>query len=144
MRGVVGRGLPTPPPHRPPVSAPRISKLMPTPADDPLTPQSSDGGGGRSRPTSSTPAPFPDRTHLSRLRNVWIENPLYFLTCCTAKRRPLLANPRSSAVLTAAWANSPQFHGWSVGRYVIMPDHVHFFARPAADAKSLPEFIRDW
>ncbi len=25
-----------------------------------------------------------------------------------------------------------------------MPDHVHFFARPQPDAKSLRDFIRDW
>jgi REP element-mobilizing transposase RayT len=88
--------------------------------------------------------PLPDRAHLRRLHNVWIENPLYFLTCCTAHRRPLLANPSSASVLTAALANSRQFHGWSVGRYVVMPDHVHFFARPIPDAKPLNDFIRDW
>ena len=36
------------------------------------------------------------------------------------------------------------FHGWSVGRYVIMPDHVHFFTRPEPDAKPLGAFVRDW
>lgn len=25
-----------------------------------------------------------------------------------------------------------------------MPDHVHFFARPASEAKPLSAFIRDW
>lgn len=25
-----------------------------------------------------------------------------------------------------------------------MPDHVHFFARPEHEAKSLSDFIRDW
>jgi REP element-mobilizing transposase RayT len=46
--------------------------------------------------------------------------------------------------LTDAFRNSSRFHGWSVGRYVIMPDHVHFFARPQTDAKTLSDFIRDW
>lgn len=31
-----------------------------------------------------------------------------------------------------------------VGRYVIMPDHAHFFATPKPEAKSLSAFIRDW
>ena len=31
-----------------------------------------------------------------------------------------------------------------IGRYVIMPDHVHFFAAPQPEAKSLSAFIRDW
>ena len=35
-------------------------------------------------------------------------------------------------------------HGWAVGRYVIMPDHVHFFCRPERDGKSLSEFVGFW
>jgi len=35
-------------------------------------------------------------------------------------------------------------HGWAIGRYVIMLDHVYFFYRPELDAKALPEFIGAW
>lgn len=35
-------------------------------------------------------------------------------------------------------------HGWVVGKYVIMPDHLHFFVRPRPDAKRLAAFMRDW
>ena len=35
-------------------------------------------------------------------------------------------------------------HGWAVGRYVIMPDHVHFFCRAELDAKSLSDFVGNW
>lgn len=31
-----------------------------------------------------------------------------------------------------------------VGRYVIMPDHVHFFCRPQPDAKTISDFIGAW
>ncbi|MEO7414358.1 MAG: transposase [Opitutaceae bacterium] len=52
--------------------------------------------------------------------------------------------PASRHILVEAFRGSSQFHGWSVGRYVIMPDHVHFFARPHRSAKSLSNFMRDW
>jgi REP element-mobilizing transposase RayT len=81
---------------------------------------------------------------LHRLRHVWIKEPIYFLTCCTAGRRPLLTSPAAGAVILAAWQDAPRFFGWVVGRHVVMPDHVHFFARPQADAKPLGAFLRDW
>ena len=31
-----------------------------------------------------------------------------------------------------------------IGRYVIMPDHVHFFCAPEFDAKPLPGFAGSW
>ena len=109
------------------------------PTDDPNSPNS--GKVKRPRPASSA---FPDREHLPRLENVWIPNPIYFLTCCTDQRRLLLANEPTSAVLISEFRNSRRIHRWSIGRYVIMPDHVHFFARPEPNAKTLPDFIRDW
>ena len=87
---------------------------------------------------------LPNRAHLRRLSNVWIENPIYFLTVCVVRRRPLLTKPSVAEELRLAWVQSPELHGWAVGRYVIMPDHVHFFARAHADAKSLAGFMRDW
>jgi putative transposase len=35
-------------------------------------------------------------------------------------------------------------HGWSVGKYVIMPDHVHFFCSPELNAKPLSSGIGKW
>ncbi len=87
---------------------------------------------------------LPDRAHLRRLSNVWIENPIYFLTVCVAQRRPLLTKRGIAEALRSAWAQSPELHRWAVGRYVIMPDHVHFFARAYPDAKPLSGLIRDW
>ncbi len=56
----------------------------------------------------------------------------------------MLASPAAAAVLVAAWRAAPRVSGWTVGRYVIMPDHVHFFAAPHAGAKSLSAWMRDW
>jgi len=87
---------------------------------------------------------MPDRDHLHRLRNVWLGNPLYFLTTCTAQRRKILAKPECARILVEAWRMAPALYGWVVGRYVIMPDHVHFFATPQPEAKALNAFVRDW
>src|SRR6266446_1290146 len=35
-------------------------------------------------------------------------------------------------------------HRWAIGRYVIMPDHVHFFFRPEHEAKTLSRFVGAW
>ena len=100
-----------------------------------------DGGVGRPRPTTDA---LPERDHLHRLRHVWIKDPIYFLTCCTADRRPLLATPLAAEIILTAWQDAPRFFGWVVGRHIVMPDHVHFFARAHADAKPLSVFMRDW
>ncbi|MGI8956418.1 MAG: REP-associated tyrosine transposase [Chthoniobacterales bacterium] len=34
--------------------------------------------------------------------------------------------------------------GWLVGRYVVMPDHVHFFCTPEREAKSFSDFVGAW
>jgi putative transposase len=47
-------------------------------------------------------------------------------------------------MLIASWRASPAHSGWRIGRYVVMPDHVHFFAQPAPDSKTLSHFMRDW
>ncbi len=87
---------------------------------------------------------MPEREHLRRLSKIWIKHPVYFLTVCTCARRPLLIQPGMPALLIDSWRNSARINGWAVGRYVVMPDHVHFFAKPIREAKSLSVFMRDW
>jgi hypothetical protein len=79
--------------------------------------------------------------HLRRLERIWIDAPIYFVTTCTRNRRSLLVRDEVAAVLINEWRAAHDRHGWAVGRYVIMPDHVHFFCRPELDAKSLSEFV---
>jgi REP element-mobilizing transposase RayT len=82
--------------------------------------------------------------HLRRLHRVWIEHQIYFVTTCTSRRRPILASPEVSAILGDEWRAARERHGWAVGRYVIMPDHVHFFCSAELDAKPLPKFMQFW
>jgi len=82
--------------------------------------------------------------HLRRLDRVWIDQPIYFITTCTAEHRPVLASAQTAAILVQEWQNAGERHGWAIGRYVIMPDHVHFFCASELEAKPLPKFMQLW
>lgn len=64
-----------------------------------------------------------------------------FVTVCAQARKPILANPASHALLVRAWNEAAH---WRVGRYLVMPDHVHFFCVPAHEATPLPRWIQYW
>ncbi len=67
---------------------------------------------------------------------------IVFVTVCTAKRRKVLTSPSAREAIVAAWKSAT---AWLVGRYVIMPDHVHFFCSPnGIGAPSLEAWIRFW
>src|ERR1019366_7309603 len=82
--------------------------------------------------------------HLRRLERVWLESPVYFVTVCAHERRRILSNANAVRILIDEWRVANERHGWLVGRYVIMPDHVHFFCAAEHNAKTLPEFVRLW
>ena len=68
-----------------------------------------------------------------RLRWVFPHNPVYFITFCTYERKKLLACDAVHAVLIAFAERASSQHNAAVGRYVIMPDHVHLFVRGPDD-----------
>ena len=70
--------------------------------------------------------------------------PLYFFTAGTENRRPILANESAFESLQGVWRRSAEVDGWFVGRFVVMPDHVHLFARPTRDAKRWAEWVKVW
>jgi putative transposase len=78
------------------------------------------------------------------LHRIWVEHPIYFVTTCTFRRRRILASPNVASTLIDEWRAARKRHGWAVGRYVIMPDHVHFFCSAELDAKRLPRFMQLW
>jgi REP element-mobilizing transposase RayT len=53
-------------------------------------------------------------------------SPFYFVTFNTHHRRPILADPMVHRVWLQ-FARAAPDHGTAVGRYVLMPDHVHLF-----------------
>jgi len=84
---------------------------------------------------------------LRRLERVFedLPGPLFYLTCCVRNREPLLASQEVAAVLVSAWEMSHETWRWEVGRYVVMPDHVHFFAAPCdEEARSVGAFVGRW
>jgi len=52
---------------------------------------------------------------------------IVFVTVCAKMRKPILATEAAHQTLVAAWHAA---ESWLVGRYVIMPDHVHLFCAP--------------
>jgi len=82
--------------------------------------------------------------HLRRLERVWTDFPMYYITTCTHHRKPVLAQDEVVRILVEEWRAAHKRHGWVVGRYVIMPDHVHFFCRGEMNAKPLPQFMALW
>ncbi len=88
-----------------------------------------------------------ERKHLRRLDRVYLpaRAHIFYLTCCVRGRSPLLANAAAVDILVDSWRAAPSLFGWAIGRYVVMPDHVHFFAAPCGDkAKSLSVFVGSW
>ncbi len=79
--------------------------------------------------------------HLKRVP-VWLPDDaavIYFVTSCTASRQKVLANPDAHAAFVAAWQ---RLDTWRVGRYVIMPDHIHFFVSPLDRDASLSKYVQ--
>src|SRR5215469_11780855 len=66
---------------------------------------------------------------------------IVFVTVCTKSRRPWLASPENHVALLGVWAEAS---AWVVGRYVLMPDHLHLFAAPGRLELSLENWIRYW
>jgi putative transposase len=67
---------------------------------------------------------------------------IMYVTVCTKNRRHVLASDAAHSVLRDAWNAADS---WLVGRYVIMPDHIHFFCAPADDkAVTLEKWIAFW
>jgi REP element-mobilizing transposase RayT len=82
--------------------------------------------------------------HLPHLQEIWVQNPLFFITICTNGRARILVNEAVTSILISAWQKSSTIHRWRIGRYVVMPDHAHFFCAPDHEHKPLSQFIGDW
>ncbi|MBT3194021.1 MAG: hypothetical protein HN341_15875 [Verrucomicrobia bacterium] len=47
-------------------------------------------------------------------------------------------------VLRGIWTRSAERNGWYVGDYVLMPEHVHFFARACSGADRMGRWVSMW
>ena len=74
---------------------------------------------------------------------VFLDRPtIVFLTVCAAKRGLWLAQPRVHDELKMIWQNEAS--AWVVGRYVIMPDHIHLFCAPGEPEIPLDRWVSYW
>src|ERR1700730_7608813 len=76
-------------------------------------------------PSPDRPVPHRHLAHVASFR----DSPIVFFTACTAQRRKLLACSQCHEILRTIWELLAEHDGWWVGHYILMPDHVHFFAR---------------
>jgi putative transposase len=55
------------------------------------------------------------------------QSTIFYVTVCTKDRKRILACDRVHSILVDAWTQAIRYQ---VGRYVVMPDHVHLFCAP--------------
>ena len=66
------------------------------------------------------------KPRLHRLDRVFVDSPIYFITACSVDRQPILDCESVHDAYRTFCLNSPQHGAW-IGRYVLMPDHLHLF-----------------
>jgi putative transposase len=66
---------------------------------------------------------------------------IVFLTVCSRKREPRLANAVVQDRLIASWQEAD---AWLVGLYLIMPDHIHLFCSPKNEDYTIEQWIAFW
>ena len=94
-----------------------------------------EAGGPRSVVARKTPAHQPVFQRFG-------QTPIIFLTVCAQERKPLFARPEVHLLLQNAWAEADE---WAVGRYVVMPDHLHLFCTPGkVEHVSLAKWVHYW
>ena len=81
--------------------------------------------------------------HLAHLQPV-VDTPIVFLTTTAFRRRRILAQAAAHEILRGLWQRSAEQNGWWVGDYIIMPDHLHLFARGGREADPLRDWVRMW
>ena len=91
---------------------------------------------------ASPSQPLPQRARPAH--GVYIDtfkSTIIFLTVCTKDRSPWLAHREVHELLVDVWRQSS---AWLIGRYVIMPDHLHLFASPGQPEIALDNWVRYW
>ena len=91
-------------------------------------------------PSLRRPAPFRHLAHVPSFR----DNPIVFFTTCTYQRARILASPQCERILYEIWQRSADHDGWWVGHYIVMPDHVHFFARAEIGVRCMTNWLEMW
>jgi putative transposase len=79
------------------------------------------------------------KPRLARLEEVFAPSPIYFVTACTVDRRKILTCSSAHRALIEFGKNGPAHGAW-IGKFVLMPDHLHAFV--ALDEEKIT--LADW
>ena len=86
-------------------------------------------------PVRKTPIRLPARETLNRPI-------IIFVTVCSHKRKPVLCFQDTYELILGSWTKAG---AWFVGRYLVMPDHIHLFCAPArVDYPELRKWVQYW
>jgi putative transposase len=66
---------------------------------------------------------------------------IVFGTVCTKNRASWLASPQVHHELRDVWLEAS---AWVMGKYVIMPDHIHFFAAATESPIPFDNWVKYW
>jgi putative transposase len=66
---------------------------------------------------------------------------IIFDTICTKNRESWLVNEEVHQLLRRVWTEAT---AWKVGRYVIMPDHIHLFAADTGSPVNYQKWVQFW
>ena len=68
---------------------------------------------------------------------------ILFCTVCSKDRAAWLANAEVATALTAIWRDHAR--SWITGRWLLMPDHLHFFCTPSLNGRhSVERWTEYW
>lgn len=105
--------------------------------------KSNTNGSAGASPSCEPPScEFPDRKRLGHSVKQALGAPvIVFVTACTKDRDRWLATADCHDLLKDAWRRAD---AWKVGRYVVMPDHVHLFVTPGEKDFPLEKWVTYW
>jgi len=66
---------------------------------------------------------------------------ILFVTVCAHQKRPLFANGPAFETIVSAWQSATT---WAVGRFVVMPNHIHLFCSPVDSSFSVRAWAHFW
>ena len=120
-------------------ACPHAPDAMPRDGACPHAPECAMTAAEDSSPPVVAPVAAPVRKHPSHnsVFEQGFRSTILFVTVCADGRKPILANEWMLKNILDSWENA---QNWHVGRYVIMPDHIHFFCAPAKFP--VPDFHR--
>ena len=87
---------------------------------------------------------LPERSSPAKqsIHDVGNRSNIVFVTVCSKARKPIFNHEDIHELLRGIWQSDEL---WLVGKYVILPDHIHLFCAPArAEHCSVRKWIQYW